>query len=408
MPTSDAKGVRVGLTAIRPGDGAVVAMYGGKDYVKQSQNAATQSQMQAGSTFKPFALAAALEDGVSIRSRFDGGSPRRFDGFQVRNFGGEQFGPIDLVTATEHSVNTVYAALNEQVGPKKTKQAAIDAGYPKDTPGLESNPVNVLGSASPHVIDVANAYATFASLGERATPYTVKSVTGPDGKKTYKADVRTERAFSKDSMRDLTYALQGVVRQGTGAYAGSNLGRPAAGKTGTSSSSVSAWFAGYTPRLSAAVGMYRSGTKDGKSVEPVAERPRRGVERDGRCLRRAHLDRLHEGRARGQRRPAVRAAGVRWPQQRADAHLDGHRLVVLVGHHPRDADRADRADRHPHRDGDADRGADADPAADAHGDEADGAHADGAGAHPHADAEAHREADGAADRAHHPAARPDP
>ena len=83
----------------------------------------------------------------------------------MRNFGNEQFGQIDLVTATEHSVNTVFAQLNAKVGADKTRATAIAAGLPADTPGLESNSANVLGTASPHVIDMADAYATIAAQG---------------------------------------------------------------------------------------------------------------------------------------------------------------------------------------------------------------------------------------------------
>ncbi|HET6866319.1 MAG TPA: transglycosylase domain-containing protein, partial [Solirubrobacteraceae bacterium] len=247
LPTDGAKGVGAGLVSIKPGDGAVVAMYGGKDAVKSEYNSATQAIMQAGSTFKPFALAAALEDGISLKSRYDGHSPQTFGTYKVSNYGGEQFGQIDLIKATEHSVNTVYVALNQDVGPDKTMQAAIEAGYPKDTNGLRATLSNVLGAASPRVIDVAEAYATFAAQGVHADPYTVRSVSLADGSTTYKAKPKTTRVFSQDSMADLTYALQQVVKSGTGAYAGSRIDRPLAGKTGTAQDNKAAWFAGYAP-----------------------------------------------------------------------------------------------------------------------------------------------------------------
>jgi membrane peptidoglycan carboxypeptidase len=258
MPDSGDKGVRAGLAAIKPGDGAVVAMYGGPDAVKEPFNAATQAAPQAGSTFKPFALAAALESGISLRSHYDGHSPKTFGAdYKVSNFGNEQYGYIDLLKATASSVNTVYVQLNEDVGPEKTMDAAIKAGLPKNTAGLQPNLSNVLGTASPHVIDVADAFATFAAQGMHAPWYTVRSVTTDDGEELFKAEPDPKRVFSKDSMADLTYALQGVVDHGSGAYAGGSLSRPAAGKTGTSQESRSAWFSGYTPQLAASVGIYR-------------------------------------------------------------------------------------------------------------------------------------------------------
>lgn len=258
LPKDGAKGVHAGLAAVVPGDGAVVAMYGGPDAVKRPYNDATQAGPQAGSTFKPFALAAALEDGVSLRTQYQGYSPRSFPGgYTVSNFGNEQFGYIDLLQATASSVNTVYVQLNQDIGPDKTMNAAVKAGLPASTAGLQPNLSNVLGTASPHVIDVADAFATFAAQGEHADWYTVKSVTTDTGQKLFTAAPKPKRVFSQGAMADLTYALQGVVNHGSGAYAGGALGRPAAGKTGTSQNSRSAWFSGYTPQLAASVGIYR-------------------------------------------------------------------------------------------------------------------------------------------------------
>jgi membrane peptidoglycan carboxypeptidase len=264
MPTTNDKGVRVGLVSIKPGNGAIVAMYGGPNSIKQPFNAATQARMQAGSTFKPFALITALTQGISLSSRFSGSSPKVVKGFArpVVNFGGEQFGQIDLVKATEDSVNTVYAQLNVKVGPDKTRETAIAAGMPSTTAGLEANPANVLGTASPHVIDMADAYATIAAQGVHADPYTVAKITSTDGGVHYTAKPALQRVFDPDVMADTSYAMQQVVLHGTGVGA-SALGRPAAGKTGTTTNNVSGWFDGFTPQLATAVGMYRN-SKSGK------------------------------------------------------------------------------------------------------------------------------------------------
>jgi membrane peptidoglycan carboxypeptidase len=277
MPTGkNTEHLRVGLTAIKPGDGAIVAMYGGKDYSKSQFNAATQAHMQAGSTFKPFGLIAGLQGDISTHDRFPGYSPQYFPEFEsasnprgkVTNFQNEQFGNINLVTATAHSVNTVFVQLNLQVGPDKTMQAAIDAGLPKDTPGLKPNAANILGTASPTVTDMAGAYATIAAQGKRATPYLVSSVKSVDGAIDYRAKPQTQGVFDKDVMADTTNAMEQVIQQGSGRTA-QQLGRPAAGKTGTSSANLSVWFDGFTPQLAAAVGMYNDVNGTPKPLQEI-------------------------------------------------------------------------------------------------------------------------------------------
>ncbi|WP_337061789.1 transglycosylase domain-containing protein [Kineococcus sp. G2] len=261
LPEDLPEGFHVALSAIDPATGGVVAMYGGADYLERQRNAVTQDTAQAGSTFKPFTLVAALEEGTSLRTTLSGASPMTVDGWTVKNFGGSSYGRINLLTATANSVNTVYAQLNEEVGPEATRDVAIRAGYPQDTAGLADEDTtisNVLGTASPHPIDVTQAYATFAAQGVRTDWHTIVSVTDADGTRTYTASPAQERVFSEDVIADATYAMQQVVQQGSGRYA-RNLGRPAAGKTGTSSSNKSAWFAGYTPQLAASVALYQSG-----------------------------------------------------------------------------------------------------------------------------------------------------
>ena len=119
----------------------------------------------------------------------------------------------------------------------------------------------MLGSAAPHVLDMAGAYATFAAEGTRARPFTVSSVTRIEDKGVvYAYTPRAEQVFEPGVIADATYAMQQVIRRGSGSYA-QGLGRPAAGKTGTSSDNKSAWFMGFTPQLSTAVALYNiSGT----------------------------------------------------------------------------------------------------------------------------------------------------
>ncbi|GAA4409074.1 hypothetical protein GCM10023168_27300 [Fodinibacter luteus] len=269
--------VSVGMASVKPGDGAIVALYGGSDYAKRQQNAATQDKMQAGSTFKIFTLIAALQTGdVSLRSRYDGSSPQYFEEFaspgadsaterrgRVKNFGNESFGRIDLRRATGSSVNTVYAALNIEAGPEKSMKAAEDAGVRSP---LEPNMANVLGTDYVTVMDMVSAYATIAAEGVRAEPYIVQEIGFQDeGVAPITVEPQTQQVFDKDLMSDVIDAMTYPVEGGTARYVGRNLGRPAAGKTGTSESFRSAWFDGYVPQLATAVGLYRSG-EDGEEL----------------------------------------------------------------------------------------------------------------------------------------------
>ena len=263
-PSPAPKNLHTALVAIRPGTGEVIAMYGGRDYVVRQLNDATQSIALAGSTFKPFALIAGLEAGIPLTSMWNGDSPQVFDDlgkpYEVANYGNEGWGQVDLLSATQHSINTVYVPLGIKAGLDKVVDAARRAGIP-ETVAMIATPSVTLGVASPHVIDVANAYATFAAQGVYSKPYMVAQVTGPNKNVLYQGKPQTQEVFSKEVMADLTYALKSVVNGGTGAAA-LGLGRPAAGKTGTSQSNASAWFAGYTPQLSATVALFRDSASE--------------------------------------------------------------------------------------------------------------------------------------------------
>ncbi len=251
--------LRIGLVAIRPGTGEILALYGGRDYLERQLNDATQSIAQAGSTFKPFALVAGLEQGIPLTSMWNGDSPQTFDDagkpYQVFNYGNEGWGQIDLMFATKHSVNTIFVPLGIKVGPDKVVDVARRAGIPESV-AMMPTPSVVLGTSSPHVIDVANAYATFAAQGIKSKPYLVTQVLGSNKGVLYEATPETQEVFNKDVMADLTFALKGTITGGTGAAALA-LGRPAAGKTGTSQSNASAWFSAYTPQIAASVAFFR-------------------------------------------------------------------------------------------------------------------------------------------------------
>jgi membrane peptidoglycan carboxypeptidase len=254
------------LVAIDPATGRIEAVYGGRDYALRQFNNATQALRQPGSSFKPYVLTAALSQGISLKSQFNGASPQTFPGYDtpVSNFSDEQFGKIDLVTATANSVNTVYVPLAQQAGLSNVVAAARAAGIPSGDPGnglqsavtLQTDPSLALGTSEVHPIDQAAAFATFAAQGRATVPFIVDTVTTASGKTLYRSSVSAHQALDKRVVADVTYALQHVISGGTATpeaiLAG---GRPAAGKTGTTTSSKDAWFCGYTPSLATAVWM---------------------------------------------------------------------------------------------------------------------------------------------------------
>ena len=254
-PKSGTEGLRIGLAAVKPGTGEVLAMYGGKNFIADQINNATQQFAQAGSTFKPFALAAAVDQGVQLNSLWNGNSPATVNGYTFNNYGNNSYGVVSLLQSTEKSINSAYVELTADIGVGSVVDAALAAGVPDTTPGLnlESPDLTfVLGTASPSGLDMANAYATFANEGKSSSTTFVKQVFGSNGGLLYQYEPTLVAAFSTDVANTVTYALYKTVTNGT-ATSALSIDRPAAAKTGTTDDNKSAWFAGYTPQISAAV-----------------------------------------------------------------------------------------------------------------------------------------------------------
>jgi membrane peptidoglycan carboxypeptidase len=268
--SAKAKYIRAGAASVEPSSGKVVAAYGGPDYVTQPYNDALRTDIQVGSTFKAFDLAAALQnhattqDGRTITpyTTYDGTSGRQVVGlppnvaaYSPPNEDNVNYGQITVSTAMAKSVNSVFAQLSADVGLDKVRAAAIAAGLPSDTPGMSAaNPSIALGTAEPNAIQVAGAYATFANHGVQIAPWSVQSVTH-DGESKAMPPHTHQQAFNRTVADTVTQVLQGVINNGTG-YAAQALGRDAAGKTGTTDNNQSAWFTGFTPQLSTTVGLF--------------------------------------------------------------------------------------------------------------------------------------------------------
>ncbi len=255
-PTTGMEGVRIGLAAVEPVTGEFVAMYGGADYLEDQFNNATMASQQAGSTFKPFGLAAATEDRIGLDTLWPGNSPTEISGYEVNNYADNSYGErVSLLKGTEQSINTVYVAVEDETGVQAVQEAALRAGIPDDTIGLnleEPNLTFVLGTASTHTVDIAQSYATFAARGQRAATTTIRSVAATDGSVLYERTDDPQQVFDENTADVVNFALRSVVNNGTGGPARA-LGRSVAAKTGSTDEYRSAWFAGYVPQLSAAV-----------------------------------------------------------------------------------------------------------------------------------------------------------
>ena len=293
-PPGKKKKLHTALVSVQPGSGAVKAMYGGADYLENQLNWATAGT-QPGSTFKVFALVAALEDGFALKTRLNGSSPIQVGGNTIENqgdSGGQSFGPVTLERATQKSINTAYVDLTQQlgtdsdetpapagttgsqtpgditVGTEKIREAANQAGIPQSVldkfdPAAAVTP---LGYVPVPPVDMANAYATLAAGGKRSEWYVIEKVEDPNGTTLHEHETETEQTIPADVAGDAVAALQKVVN--SGAAGTGSRGRtlcPTLGKTGTATAGSdndqhvsSSWFTGATPKLATAV-MYNRG-----------------------------------------------------------------------------------------------------------------------------------------------------
>ena len=243
------------VASVEPGDGAIRNLFGGLDFVSTQFPYATKGTRQAGSAFKPFVYLAALRDGIDPRSTFDGTSGRRIGCYgdrPVNNYAGEDAGGhIDVDSALARSVNVVFVELGCEVGVGDVVRTAVDAGIPEGA--TEKQGAVFLGGLDRGVspLDMANAYATFAAGGVRAEPYAIAAVLDSDGEVVYRHRRQVRRVFDERQAAVLNRALSGVVSSGTGRAA--RIGRPVAGKTGTTQDNIDAWFVGHVPQLATAV-----------------------------------------------------------------------------------------------------------------------------------------------------------
>src|SRR5829696_2730269 len=246
--------------------GLIRAMVGGPGFVARTNetNYAVRGQgsdgRPVGSTFKPIALAEAVSSGYSLESTYNAPGTmtidqEQCDDWEVSNYDESEAGTLNLVEATSQSSNTAFGQLMVDLGPEKVIDMAHKLGIAGDF-GEACAPI-VLGSDNATPLEMATVYSTFANQGVRKDPIIITRVeqVGQDGDVTvlHTTQPHTQQVLAAPQANLVTHALQGVIAEGTGT--GADIGKPAAGKTGTSNNNTDAWFVGYVPKLTAAVWM---------------------------------------------------------------------------------------------------------------------------------------------------------
>ena len=243
------------LVSIDPKTGYLLALVGGYDFYRSKFNRAVQAMRQPGSSFKPFVYLTALERGRTpsdiivdeeVAFVID---PRTKKTWTPKNFGHNHKGPMTLRNALQTSTNVVAAKLIDQIGPHAVVETARRLGI---TVYLNPYPSLALGSSEVPLIEMVSAYCTFANQGYRVDPIFVTKVLDRDGNVLEENVPRARQVLGEDVTYVLVSLMQGVVERGTAAAA-KVLGRPLAGKTGTTNDSTDALFLGYSPSLVAGV-----------------------------------------------------------------------------------------------------------------------------------------------------------
>ena len=233
-------------------DGAILAMVGGTDYVASNYNRATNAVRQPGSAWKLFVYLAALEAGYTPEDRVVD-APVTIDGWTPRNSGGTYAGEIDVRAAFAYSKNTVAAQLGNEVGFGTVASMAKRFGI---TTPISTFPAMVLGSSEVRVIDMTRAFASSSAGGTSGEPYGIVKVTTGDGEVLYEPEDANSTKLVPDYVAaGITDLLQTAVNTGTGRAA--QIGRPVAGKTGTTNSNKDGWFLGFSSGITTGVGMGR-------------------------------------------------------------------------------------------------------------------------------------------------------
>jgi penicillin-binding protein 1A len=231
------------LVCIDPRNGEIKALVGGDDFSQSQFNRATQAQRQPGSTFKTFVYTAAIASGASPYKTYVD-AQYVVDGYEPQNYGRSYRGSVSVRDALISSINVVAVKALIDVGFDPVIKMATDMGIKSELLPTYSL---ALGASEVNLLELTSAYGTLAAQGNYAEPHGIVRIINRSGEVIYEVDAEPRRVVDETSSAIMTWILQGVVQNGTGARA--QLGRPVAGKTGTSEERRDLWFVGYTPQI---------------------------------------------------------------------------------------------------------------------------------------------------------------
>ncbi len=241
------------LVALDLKSGAIRAMVGGRDFTRTRFNRATQAQRQPGSAFKPFIYAAALATGSKVTDIVED-APVSFpdatgEPWEPANYEGRFHGPVTLQEALEDSINVATIKLLSEVKPNRVVRYARRLGIESF---LEPYLTLALGTSEVNLMEITSAYSAFGNAGLRPSPFAIRLIRDAQGRTLFEHVPQFDRALHPDVAYLVTHMLRGVIQRGTGTRA-KNLGRPLAGKTGTTNDFKDAWFIGFSPDIALGV-----------------------------------------------------------------------------------------------------------------------------------------------------------
>jgi len=235
------------LVAVDPRNGEIRAMVGGTDFINSQFNRATQAQRQPGSSFKPILYTTAIATGISpYTSYLD--APLTVDGYKPQNYGRKYSGWMTLRDALTSSINLVSVRLLIEVGFDPVIKLGKNLGIRSKLLPTYSL---ALGASEVNLLEITNAYATLAAKGIHRESHGIRRILDRKGNVIYTTEVKAKRAVDETTVAIVTWMMQNVVNSGTGRAA--QIGRPVAGKTGTSEEARDLWFIGFVPQMATGV-----------------------------------------------------------------------------------------------------------------------------------------------------------